>query len=91
MVKQIHAFFSGSVQGVGFRFRTRSIATRSGVFGWVRNVSDGRVEVLAQGTESNLGSFLNDLRDDFSGYIKNEDVTWEQAEESFEEFAIKLH
>lgn len=91
MRSQAHIFFIGRVQGVGFRFLTRTIALRHGVFGWVRNVFDGRVEVLAQGNEDDLGSFLNDLREEFSGYITDEDVEWQKVKESMDDFSIKLY
>ena len=42
-------FISGRVQGVGFRYFTRDAATREGLTGWVRNLPDGRVEVLVEG------------------------------------------
>ncbi len=51
----------GAVQGVGFRFFTQRIAARHQVTGYVRNLSDGRVEALAEGTRPNVEAFRNDL------------------------------
>jgi acylphosphatase len=45
---------SGRVQGVGFRYFTQDIASREGLSGWVRNLPDGRVEVVAEGDERSL-------------------------------------
>ena len=47
----------GRVQGVGFRWATREQALQRGLCGWVQNCSDGSVEILAKGAESNLASF----------------------------------
>ena len=54
--KQIH--FSGRVQGVGFRYRASHAANGLGVTGWVRNNSDGTVEMEAQGTEEQINKML---------------------------------
>lgn len=48
---------TGRVQGVGFRFAAQAYALQLGLTGWVRNVLDGSVEILAEGTESSLISF----------------------------------
>ncbi|MGI9075741.1 MAG: acylphosphatase [Gemmatimonadaceae bacterium] len=48
----------GSVQGVGFRYFTRSTAQRCGVAGWVRNCADGGVEIAASGDDESLERFL---------------------------------
>jgi acylphosphatase len=53
---------SGRVQGVGFRYFTEAIAQREGVLGWVRNVPDGRVEVMAEGDAEALDRFERNLR-----------------------------
>ncbi|MBO4387322.1 MAG: acylphosphatase [Treponema sp.] len=54
-----HYIFSGMVQGVGFRWRSEQIAKMLGISGWVRNRSDGRVEMEAQAEEEVLDNMLN--------------------------------
>lgn len=53
-----HVFIVGKVQGVYFRQNTRIVATRHGVTGWVRNLRDGRVEVLLEGYASDVGQVI---------------------------------
>ena len=52
---------SGEVQGVGFRFFAQRIAARHQVVGYVRNLPDGRVEALAEGSRANVEAFKKDL------------------------------
>lgn len=56
--RQIHLFVSGRVQGVGFRYFVYETAEREGISGWVRNLPDGRVEIVAQGTVLALEAFV---------------------------------
>lgn len=60
-MKTLHAVVSGRVQGVFFRAWTRDKARRLQLSGWVRNLPDKRVEVLAQGEESALNKLLEKL------------------------------
>lgn len=56
-----HYLISGEVQGVGFRFFAQRVAARHQVVGFVRNLGDGRVEVLAEGTPEGVEGFKHDL------------------------------
>ncbi len=57
----IRAIVQGLVQGVGFRYATRSIATQLGLKGWVRNLPSGSVEVVAQGSEQDVQALVRFL------------------------------
>jgi acylphosphatase len=57
-----HYLISGRVQGVGFRFFTQAAAAREGVYGWVRNLPDGQVEVHAEGEAEAIDRFEHRIR-----------------------------
>jgi len=65
-----HIIFIGRVQGVGFRFTTYRIANLHQLFGFVRNVPDGTVEMLAQGQPEDIDNCINDIKESFTGYIR---------------------
>jgi acylphosphatase len=60
--KQFHILVSGWVQGVGFRYFAQSRAMMLGIKGYVRNLRNGQVEVVAEGTKSDLEIFVHHLR-----------------------------
>jgi Acylphosphatases len=62
MKKTIHCYISGRVQGVFFRAVTREQAMRFGLTGWVRNLADGRVEVMASGDEAQVNHLQDWLK-----------------------------
>ena len=88
MEKIVHLFFSGAVQGVGFRFTARILARKHKINGWVKNLADGRVELVANGANKNIGEFLNDLREQFKGYILNQDIEEILSKENYRDFQI---
>lgn len=87
--KKMQIFFSGTVQGVGFRFTAERLARRFSVTGFVRNLEDGRVEVTAEGEESVLVEFLTAIRESrMKDYIRDVEAHWTQAEGYFKSFSI---
>ena len=56
------AVVSGRVQGVGFRFFAERSAKKAGVVGWVRNLPDGRVETVVEGSDDAVERYLSEIR-----------------------------
>jgi acylphosphatase len=81
--------YSGRVQGVGFRYTVRSVALGFDVTGTVRNLPDGRVELVAEGEKLELEAFRRAIQDsDVGGLARHEEVTWGTAEGLFRGFEI---
>ena len=81
--------YSGRVQGVGFRYTARSVAAGFDVCGTVRNLPDGRVELLAEGGRAELEAFREAIRDEgLAANIRDEAVTWSEAQGGFRGFEI---
>jgi acylphosphatase len=81
-----HIIFTGHVQGVGFRFTAYRIANRHQLSGFVRNLPDGGVEMLAQGRTEDVDSCVEDIKADFADYIRQtiiEDVPLNPAYKNF--------
>jgi len=86
----MHIFFTGTVQGVGFRFTTRDIAERVvGLTGTVTNLRDGRVELVAEGETKLLVEFLGKILEHFANYVRSSNIEWEPATGEYDCFAIK--
>jgi len=90
MKKQIHVYYTGRVQGVGFRYTTEDIARDIGVCGWIKNLRDDRVEVVAEAEEDVLKDFLGKINQYFTRYIQDIDVQWHSATGEFKDFGIKF-
>jgi len=86
----VHVFFSGVVQGVGFRFTTRMLASRYKIKGWVRNTHDGKVEVWAQGKKGDVYDFLGELQQEFSRHITDTQTEEAEPSEKYKDFQIKF-
>lgn len=91
MISRIHLFYSGYVQGVGFRFSVKRIALSLGLKGWVKNLRNGNVEIVAQGEKNSLEDFVNQIRkSSLKRYIKNVEINWEEASGEFNNFEIRF-
>lgn len=85
----VQVFYSGRVQGVGFRYTTTEIARRFRVVGWVRNLSDGRVELWVEGDSAEVSEFLSGISEQFRGKIHSEDRAPVTATETHSDFRIR--
>ena len=86
---QAHIFYSGKVQGVGFRYTVQSLANDLALVGWVRNLSDGRVEIYIEGTKEKIEQFCQQIEEHFEGYINGKEDKLIEVEEPFKDFRIR--
>jgi acylphosphatase len=63
--------YSGRVQGVGFRYTARQLAGDYEVTGYVRNLADGRVQLVVEGSHAEIDRYMNALADQLPGYIRD--------------------
>jgi acylphosphatase len=90
-MKRLQAIFHGYVQGVGFRFAVEKISRQFAVTGYVRNMTNGTVEVVAEGQERELQEFLQALRQSSLGpNILDVEVTWPEASGQWRNFTVKV-
>ena len=86
---RLRIFYSGRVQGVGFRYTVKTVATGFEVTGTVRNLRDGRVELTAEGSREELEAFRQAIREaGLEHFIQNEDINWSEAAGEFRGFEI---
>lgn len=86
MKTRVHVWFTGRVQGVGFRNRTAVLARESGLTGWVRNLPDGRVEMVAEGATSTVEALLAALDARFE--ISHKEIRESPFEGEFPDFGV---
>ena len=82
-------YYSGNVQGVGFRYTVKSVATGFEVNGTVRNLVDGGVELIAEGAKDELQAFQRAIRESgLEHFIRDEHVSWAEPKNGFSGFEI---
>jgi acylphosphatase len=82
--------FSGTVQGVGFRYTARNLAANLEITGFVRNLRDGRVEVVVEGTPEEVARFEQELEDHLGEYISEASAVTEPSTGEFASFDISF-
>ncbi|HEY0256590.1 MAG TPA: acylphosphatase [Candidatus Methylacidiphilales bacterium] len=88
-MERVLVFYAGRVQGVGFRATVRQLACGYDVVGTVRNLPDGRVELIAEGTRSELEAFLIGIDESgLSDLIAKKEMTWQAAQGGLRGFVI---
>ncbi|MBC8472228.1 MAG: acylphosphatase [Planctomycetes bacterium] len=83
-----HITFSGRVQGVGFRFTARRAANRRQLTGYVRNMSNGSVEMLAQGQPEEVDDCIQDIKEYFYGSIRATSIREIPLDPKYSDFQI---
>ena len=83
-----HIIFSGRVQGVGFRFTAHRMAARHQLTGYVRNLGDGTVEMLAQGSAEDIDDCLSDIQQSLIGHIRETKIEEVPPNPTYADFKI---
>ena len=87
--ERVTMYYSGPVQGVGFRYTVRNAVHGFEVSGTVRNLDDGRVELVAEGAREELEGLLEAVRQSEVGrFIRREQMDWTEARNEFRSFEI---
>ncbi len=87
-MNQATIFYSGTVQGIGFRYTVHRLATNLELKGWVKNLADGRVQLVVEGEKPVIEQLCERIKDQFDGYIANEAIDIEEAKGSYKDFQI---
>ena len=87
-MKRITVHFTGTVQGVGFRYTTCRVAERFSVTGLVRNLPDGSVEMVAEGEDAEVDKFLHAVQQAMSGYLRETQVAESPGTNEYSTFTV---
>ena len=87
--RRLQIFYSGHVQGVGFRYTTLQVAKEFEVAGFVANLPDGRVHLEAEGKENDVASFVAAVEERMHGLIRRTERAAQKRPPQFKSFGIK--
>ena len=81
--------YSGYVQGVGFRYNAQRIVTRTELTGFVKNLNDGRVQLVLEGRTDEINAAMATIRQSMEGNIENVESTTTEYLGEYGEFQIR--
>lgn len=86
-----HIFYTGRVQGIGFRYTAERLALDLKLVGWVKNLPDNRVEVVCEGPKEKVELFLEGIKESSLGpHIKKTACGWETPTNEFKDFSVEF-
>ena len=85
---QAHILYSGTVQGVGFRFMVQRYALSLDLTGWVKNLPNGSVEILVNGSKASIEKLCKMVEEYFQGHIRNNNIQFTSSDDEFKDFQI---
>ena len=87
----VHVDYAGRVQGVGFRMTAEEAAKDFGVLGWVKNLRDGRVELICEGAKEDIEQLLENIHQSALGpHITKTVCNWEKPGNEFTDFQVEF-
>ena len=88
---RVHAFYTGRVQGVGFRYTAEKIALDLGLVGWVKNLPDGRVELVCEGPKADIELLFEKIKASMLGpHIRKFQCDWQDPTGEFKDFCVEF-
>ncbi|OGY43125.1 MAG: hypothetical protein A2731_03510 [Candidatus Buchananbacteria bacterium RIFCSPHIGHO2_01_FULL_39_8] len=90
MIKRVTLKISGLVQGVGYRYLAQREAKKRGFVGYIKNLADGSVELVAEGEEKNLKDFIQWCYNGVGpAQVQKIEENWSEATGNFDDFVIR--
>lgn len=90
-MKRVHLIVSGKVQGVFYREFARKEADKMNIKGFVRNLRDGTVELVAEGDDDKVNDFIKSCKKgSFASFVKNVEIKQEKPSNEFEDFEVRF-
>ncbi len=91
-IQRAHLYYTGRVQGVGFRYTAEGFALELGLLGWVKNLPDGRVELVCEGAKEKIEELMSRIQKSMLGkHIKKADLSWEIPTSEFSDFIVEFY
>lgn len=88
---RVHVYYTGRVQGIGFRYTAERLALDLHLTGWVKNLPDGRVELVCEGSKDKIDQLLENIQKSTLGlHIKKSSLTWEKPTQEFSDFSVEF-